>query len=180
MCLRRSCEARPREGQALFALHRRLGACQTRVGVRSTACGPAHPVDGSRPRNRARRTYPNGENNGTRAGVPALSHARVHACCPVPRYSTLFAACLRPPSRRYLEPQKHPGWSWRRSVRSCRWALGACMLCTGCDARVHGWRSDRCPCRCRCDVSRVTRAQNSGPLWTQMMILSVLDMVKHI
>ena len=38
---------------------------RTRVGVRSTACGPVHPVDGSRPRNRARRTYLNGESSGT-------------------------------------------------------------------------------------------------------------------
>ena len=35
----------------------------------------------------------------------------------------------------------------------------------------------RCPCRC---VSRVTRAQNSGPFWTQIMILGVLVVVKYI
>ena len=37
----------------------------------------------------------------------------------------------------------------------------------------------------RCEVSRVfrsgdARAQNSGPFWTQIMILGVLEMVKYI
>ena len=37
----------------------RLGARWTCESARSAACGPAHPVDGSRPRSRAQRTFPN-------------------------------------------------------------------------------------------------------------------------
>ena len=58
------------------------GARRAREGVRSTAYPPAHPVDGSQPRGRARRTSLNGENGSACAGLSTHSHA--HACvhCP--------------------------------------------------------------------------------------------------
>ena len=60
----------------------RLCARQTREGVRSIAHGPAHPVDGSRPRSRARRTFLNGESGGPRAGVPTYPHAHARVATP--------------------------------------------------------------------------------------------------
>ena len=100
--LRRSCEERARQGQMLTAFHCRLGALQTHVGVRSTACGPAHPVDGSRPRSRAWRMCSNGEGSVSRPGVPARSHAHVHTRLPTRSVLTLSAAFCRSPSARYL------------------------------------------------------------------------------
>ena len=61
------------------APRRSLGTCE---GVRSAACGPAHPVDGSRPRSRARRIYLHGESSGARAGLPIRSHAHAYARVP--------------------------------------------------------------------------------------------------
>ena len=103
---------------------------------------------------------------GAASLVPGLDLAPVRALplapprSQVPRCSTLFAACLRPPSSRYLEPQRHPGRSWRSPVCSCRWGVPVCLLCTGCDARVHGLRSDRCRCRiCTHDIPGDARAE---------------------
>eukprot|EP00966_Prymnesium_polylepis_P248716 5750584-Prymnesium_polylepis.1 len=46
-------------------------------GVRTRACDPARRFDGSRPRNRAWRTFLSGKRDDARDGAPA--HARPHA-----------------------------------------------------------------------------------------------------
>ena len=80
--LRRPWEERARAGWAIFIGSVERGARRAREGVRSTAYPPAHPVDGSQPRGRARRTSLNGENGSACAGLSTHSHA--HACvhCP--------------------------------------------------------------------------------------------------
>ena len=73
--LHRSLEERARDGRALFIVGVALCASQTREGVCSIAHGPTHPVDGSRPRNRDRRIFTNGEIGGPSAGLPTHLHA---------------------------------------------------------------------------------------------------------
>ena len=158
--LRRPWEQRARDGRVAFIFGVALCARRTREAVRSAAHGPAHPVDGSRPRSRARRVYPHGESSIARAGMAIRSHAHAHARCPLPAVLTLFATHLRSPSARHLEPCRPPWWPWRSLVCRCGWAVHACVLRTVCDARVHGLRSDRCRCRiCTHDIPGDARAE---------------------
>ena len=131
------------------------GPHRTREGVRSAACGPAHPVDGSRPHSRARRIFLNGESIGARRCARLLACSCAHPLPIASNRYTLFAAVLRPPSVRCLQPRRQLGWPLRSSVCSCRYDVHACMLCTGCGARVHGLRPNVC-CLCRCSLRRFT------------------------
>ena len=69
--LRRPWEERARAGWAIFIGSVVRGARRARDGVRSTAYCRAHPMDGSRPRGRAQRTFLDGENGSVCAGFPA-------------------------------------------------------------------------------------------------------------
>ena len=124
----------------------RLCARWTREGVRSAARGPAHPMDGPRPRSRARRTFLNGESTGTRTGVLACSHAPVHARCLARSCAHSVCLLLRSPSARYLEPWSVPGCPRRSCERRCRWHVHGCKLRTACSARPHELRSDSRSC----------------------------------
>jgi hypothetical protein len=146
--LRRPWEERAREGWATFILSVAPCAHRTREGVRSAACGPAHPVDGSRPHSRARRIFLNGESIGARRCARLLACSCAHPLPIASNRYTLFAAVLRPPSVRCLQPRRQLGWPLRSSVCSCRYDVHACMLCTVCGARVHGLRPNVCLCRC--------------------------------
>ena len=96
--LRRPWEERPREGWALSAFEQAPGARRTREGVCSAAHGPAHPVDGSLPRSRARRVYLHGESSGARAGMAIRSHDMPMPAARCPWCSL----CLPPISGRHL------------------------------------------------------------------------------
>jgi hypothetical protein len=63
--------------------------------VRSRACGPARPSDGSRPQNRVRRTFLSGKSDDARDGTPA--HARPHV-----RSSAQKALVRMPHTEKYL------------------------------------------------------------------------------
>ena len=155
--LRRPWDEHVREGRAIsiiLGVHAPgLGPCArlTREGVRLTVHRPAHPVDGSGPRSRARRIFPNDR-------VRASERAQVYPpkclrmCTPASR--CLGAQhCLLHASGRHLRAI----WSHRdilggpgatQSAVTDGPCVRACVLCTGCGARVHGLRSDRCLCRC--------------------------------
>ena len=66
--LHRPCEERARAGRAISIGIVERHARGAREVVRSTAHRPAHPVDGSRPHSRARRTFLDGDNGGACAG----------------------------------------------------------------------------------------------------------------
>ena len=93
--LRRPLDERAREGRSLLIFKRALGARQTHEAVRTAARGPAHPVDGSRPRSRAWRIFLNGESGGACAGVPVRLHAHVPAFPPPPSYADTVCRTLQ-------------------------------------------------------------------------------------
>ena len=108
--MRRSKEERARDGRAVFIVGVALGARRTREGVRSIAHGPAHPVDGSRPRSRAWRTFFNGESGGPRAGVPTHPHAHARvATHPICACTILMmCACCVPQDLQVVTPPTPP------------------------------------------------------------------------
>ena len=95
--LRRPCEERARAGRAISIGIVERHARGAREVVRSTAHRPAHPVDGSRPHSRARRTFLDGENGGACAGMPTHmpAHARVHVQCQARTALTICAVAVR-------------------------------------------------------------------------------------
>ena len=81
----------------------------TREGVCSIAHGPTHPVDGSRPRSRARRTFLNGESGDPRAGVPSHPHAHARVAAPdVTRTILMMCACFVPQDLQVVTPPTPP------------------------------------------------------------------------
>ena len=107
--MRRSWEDRARDVRAVFIFGVALSARRTREGVRSIAHGPAQPVDGSRPRSRARRTFLNGESGGTRAGVPTYPHAHARVAAPdVTRTILMMCACCVPQDLQVVTPPTPP------------------------------------------------------------------------
>ena len=68
----------------------------SRMGVRSRARSPVRRLDGSRPRNRVRRTFLSGESDDARNGTPALAraHMQISALGAIGAY-THADTCLR-------------------------------------------------------------------------------------
>ena len=116
-----------------------------------------------------------------RAGVPACLPAHVHIRCPL---RVECSHCLPPSSGHHLCAV----WSHGDSLGGpcaarCAAADTTCMhaCCVRFAARVCTDCVRTCVCvDVRCDASRVTHAQNSGPLSTQTMILGVSEMKKCI
>ena len=117
----------------------RLGARRTREGVCSTARGPAHPVDGFRPQNRARRIFRNGESNGASAGVPARSQVACTCLCPLPG-ARRCSLCLPPFSGRHV-----------RAI----WSHGDCLGGPG--AAESADADDACVCVCSVRFAALVR-----------------------
>ena len=95
--LHRPCEERARASRAISIGIVERHARGAREVVRSTAHRPAHPVDGSRPHSRARRTFLDGENGGACAGMPTHmpAHASVHVQCQARTALTICAVAVR-------------------------------------------------------------------------------------
>jgi hypothetical protein len=139
--LRRPWEDRARDVRAVFIFGVAPCARWTREGVRLTAHGPAHPVDGSRPRSRARRTFLNGESGDPRAGVPSHPHAHARVAAPdVTRTILMMCACFvpqdlqvvtpptPPPAPPALAPSASPARSPRLLFATCHlFTAGACV-----------------------------------------------------
>ena len=107
--LHRPTEERARDIRAVFIVGVAHCARRTREGVRLTAHGPAHPVDGSRPRSRARRTFLNGESGDPRAGVPSHPHAHARVAAPdVTRTILMMCACFVPQDLQVVTPPTPP------------------------------------------------------------------------
>ena len=127
--------------------------------------------------------FPHGQSSGALAGLPIRSHAHAYARCPLPVVLTA-SLCLPPISGRHLRAiWSHKDLLGGPGAARCEDADGPCMHaccvraatreCTDCDptgVRVAFARM----------ISRGPRAQNSGPLWTQIKILGILEMVKYI
>jgi hypothetical protein len=139
--LHRPRDQRAREGQATFILGVALGARQTREGVHSIVHGPAHPVDGSQPRNWARMIFPHGESSGALAQV--CPSARMHMPMPAAR-CPWCSLCLPPISGRHLRAiWSHKDLLGGPGAARCEDADGPCMHaccvraamreCTDCD-----------------------------------------------
>ena len=176
-------DQRAREGQATFILGVALGARQTRECVHSIVHGPAHPVDGSQPRNWARMIFPHGESSGALAQV--CPSARMHMPMPAAR-CPWCSLCLPPISGRHLRAiWSHKDLLGGPGAARCEDADGPCMHaccvraamreCTDCDPT--GVRLRVAFARM---IFRGPHAQNSGPLWTQIKILGVLEMVEYV
>ena len=110
----------------------------------------------------------------------ARMHMPMPACQLLPVVLILFATHLRSPSARHLEPSRPPWRSWRSSDHRYSWAAHAPVLVASCGARMRELCSDGCRCPA---VSRFTFRSHvstcfgrfSGPRWTQVMILGVLE-----
>ena len=126
---------------------------------------------------------------GLKAGLggssrTARASGRAQVCLPVCLLMCVpnaHSVCCRPQaaiSGRCLEPRRQPEWPWRSSACSYSWTMHVCVLCTG----VARMCTDRVRTCVHVDVRHATIqescAHNSGPLWTQTMILGVLEMSK--
>ena len=148
--LRRPWEERARAGWSIFILGVALCARQTREGVHSIVHGPAHPVDGSRPHSRARRTFLSGKSGGAHRYAHPIArpcpHPGVHAPDLFDMHSThhLRGCCAQagcdstPPATPSSGPppaplQFLPRMSVSQSFRGCVWVSRSREACSVCD-----------------------------------------------
>jgi hypothetical protein len=136
----------------MFSLLCVIAPCQlcspVRDGVPDGTLCPAHPVDGSRPRSRARRTYPNDERcNAQQVSPPCacLSCACLHRLRAVPQHMQRPHADFRTPATR----------------RECRAAVATNGVNTGGTAAAAADVLSSLP-KCRCRQSAVRRCPCGG------------------
>ena len=130
----------------------RARAQLTREGVRSTAHGPAHPMNGSQPRSWARRIFLNGDSSGAREGVLASSHAHAHTRLPARLYA--HSVCCTPQvAICTLSRPRETSWVSLAQLRAqMQTGAHACVHVYGL-LRVCGRSVIRPCCRCRVDFA---------------------------